>query len=101
MMTGLANELEMAEAKVAALKRQIAQAKCIEIGRHNLVQLGGANCGCTFDNGEGGEDAGCCSVPVFTCSVCGDCDYGENAEATLIRQECHDRSNDGQQSEQE
>ena len=45
---------------------------------HKWVFVGGANCGC--------EDGGC-SVPVHECH-CGDCDYGDNAEADEIRKRC-------------
>jgi hypothetical protein len=30
-------------------------------------------------------------VPVHACEVCGDCDYGENAEAVAVRAECIER----------
>lgn len=46
---------------------------------HDMQSTGGCNCGC--------ED-GACSVPVHVCTRCGDCDYGDNAEATEIRQHC-------------
>jgi hypothetical protein len=40
---------------------------------HAWVHMGGRNAGCS---------AGCyCSVPVYSCERCGDCDYGDNAEA--------------------
>jgi hypothetical protein len=29
-----------------------------------------------------------CSVPVNTCSQCGDCDYGDNEEAKDVRRVC-------------
>lgn len=52
---------------------------------HDWKALGGASCGCE-------EEA--CSVPVFTCSRCGECDYGVNAEADRIRADCiHRRDN--------
>lgn len=77
-MSSLNEQLEAARAEVARLERQIIAAPCHEVG-HRWVQLGGANCGC--------EDGGC-SVPVMSCKVCGDCDYGINEEATEIRAEC-------------
>lgn len=75
----LAKQIEDAEAEVARLKRLAAQATCRELGRHDMVFLGGANCGC--------ED-GSCSVPVHECSRCGDCDYGDNYEAKETRRRC-------------
>lgn len=48
---------------------------------HQWETIGGANCGC--------ED-GACSVPVRQCAVCGDCDYGENEDATNVRDNCHE-----------
>lgn len=50
---------------------------------HDYISLGGCNAGCHPDCA--------CSVPVQTCSRCGDCDYGENADARNIRRECSDR----------
>ncbi len=49
-------------------------------GGHDWQSIGGCNAGC-------GEECGC-SVPVYTCTRCGDSDYGENAEAEDIRNEC-------------
>lgn len=46
---------------------------------HRWVFAGGRNCGC-------GRDA--CSVPVHECEACGDCDYGDNAEADETRERC-------------
>lgn len=42
---------------------------------------------------KGGRNAGCsddciCSVPVYTCGHCGDCDYGENDEAIQVKWNC-------------
>jgi hypothetical protein len=70
------------------LARLIAEASVLAGGKHPCAVLGhkwifkgGMNCGC--------EDAARgCSVPVHECSVCGDCDYGENDEATETRREC-------------
>lgn len=47
---------------------------------HAWSSVGGANAGC-------GEDC-FCSVPVHECSRCGECDYGENDEASEIRSAC-------------
>ncbi|MCL8382117.1 hypothetical protein [Xanthobacter aminoxidans] len=80
-MADLHEQLEEAEARVAYLKRRIATAPCAEVG-HRWKHIGGKNCGC--ENGS-------CSVPVHECTVCGDCDYGENAEAEETRAECASR----------
>lgn len=75
----LLNELEKAEAHVAALRREIAAGPCHAYS-HDWKHIGGRNAGC---------DDGCnCSVPVHTCQKCGDCDYGENAEAVETIAEC-------------
>ena len=47
---------------------------------HDWVSLGGCNAGRH-------ETCGC-SVPVHECSRCGDCNYGENAEAEQVRADC-------------
>lgn len=75
----IADKIDRLEAEIAGLRQQAAHATCAEIGRHDLVCVGGANCGC--------KD-GSCSVPVFTCARCGDSDYGENSEARDIRKRC-------------
>lgn len=68
-MGELTKALEAARAEVARLERAEAHAGCAEVG-HRWVHIGGRNCGC-----------GQCSIPVYECSRCKDCDYGENAEA--------------------
>ena len=78
-MVELAEQLEAARAEVARLERRAAQATCAEIG-HRWKSMGGANCGCHPD--------AYCSVAVHECTVCGDCDYGENAEADSQRRDC-------------
>ncbi len=78
----LAKQLEEARAEVARLERLAAQANCAELGRHQLVTTGWANCGCHPDSD--------CSVPVYHCALCGGCDYGDNDEATKIRKNCED-----------
>lgn len=75
----LADEIEEARARLAALEHQALSATCAELG-HKWKCLGGAACGC--------ED-GSCSVPVNTCERCGDCDYGDNAEARDVIAGCH------------
>lgn len=74
----ITDRLEAAKAEVARIEREIAAAPCKEVG-HRWKSIGGANCGC-----KGGN----CSVPVYECTVCKDCDYGENAEAAEKRKAC-------------
>jgi hypothetical protein len=83
MTTDLQRELEETEARASKLRRMIAAAPCAEVG-HRWVFRGGAWCGCNVDGAPGS-----CSVPVHTCSVCGDCDYGDNEEADGIRADCY------------
>ena len=47
---------------------------------HDMQSIGGCNAGCC-------ESCGC-SVPVNTCTRCGDCDYGDNEDADRVRVEC-------------
>lgn len=46
----------------------------------DMKHIGGCNAAC--------HDDCACSVPVHTCSRCGDCDYGDNAEAKQVRADC-------------
>lgn len=80
-MTGrnLLKELEEAEARAALLRREIAAGPCKDFG-HDWYFHGGRNAGC----GEGCN----CSVPVYSCRKCGDCDYGDNPEAAEIVLAC-------------
>lgn len=71
------------------LDRLIAEASVLAGGDHPCAVLGHkweftgcANCGC---------DCGGCSVPVHHCIACGVCDYGDNAEADDIREECQSK----------
>jgi hypothetical protein len=75
----LADEIEEARARLAALEHRALSATCAELG-HKMKCTGGANCGC--------ED-GSCSIPVNTCERCGDCDYGDNDEAREVIARCH------------
>ena len=77
----LGQELADAEARVAQLKRQIAQGTCGEVG-HDWKHVGGCSAACC-------EHCGC-SVPVYTCTKCGDCDYGDNDEADRVRGCCNE-----------
>lgn len=79
---GLQEQLEEAKNRVAQLERQIAQAPCAEVG-HRWRHVGGACASCCPECS--------CSVPVHTCQVCGDSDYGENAEAVQVRTACFER----------
>jgi hypothetical protein len=47
---------------------------------HDWQSIGGCNASC--------EENCQCSVPVNVCSRCGDCDYGDNAEADRVRADC-------------
>lgn len=78
-MTDLRTELADAEARVAAIKQQLAGATCAEAG-HTWKHIGGRNAACS-------EDCGC-SVPVHVCTVCNDSDYGSNAEGQKTIDEC-------------
>lgn len=78
-MTDLLAELAATEDRAEALRRAIRQGPCREYG-HAWEFYGGRNAGC----GDGCN----CSVPVNMCNKCGDCDYGDNAEADQIRQHC-------------
>lgn len=73
----LLTEIEAAEAHLEQLRRQAAAAACTEVG-HRWKFVGGRQAGCDL-----GADCGC-SVPVHTCEVCGDCDYGQPAQAEII-----------------
>jgi hypothetical protein len=75
----LADEIEVARGRLAALERQAATATCQEIGC-DMQHVGGTNAGCA--------DYCSCSVPVHRCSRCGDYDYGQNPEADQKRAEC-------------
>lgn len=88
-MPELADQLEAARAEVSRLERIAATATCRELGC-DMQSSGGCNCGCEFYDGEE-LCQGQCSVPVFKCTRCGDCDYGENdfAEATQVA--CRER----------
>jgi hypothetical protein len=86
-MKTLFEQLADAEAETARLRRAIASAPCAEVG-HRWKHIGGRNAGC----GENNWDRGCnCSLPVYECEACGDCDYGENEEARGIIARCKER----------
>lgn len=77
----LREELAEAEARAAHLKRRIAGEGCIVAG-HDWQMIGGKNAAC-----ELGSECRC-SVPVNVCTVCSDCDYGDNPEAHEIVGRC-------------
>lgn len=67
------------------------------MGERTVADLYGPPCadGHTWEH-VGGKNAGCCdgcacSVPVHTCAVCGDCDYGDNEWASETRMKCEHR----------
>lgn len=62
------------------MAREKAKAHCAEHG-HTWQSLGGTNAGCC--------DTCNCSVPVYTCLICKDSDYGENAEAEQVIIRCN------------
>ena len=78
-MINILKQLEDTRNELARLERELATKSCREVG-HRWVFRGGANA-CCF------EDCSC-SVPVYECSVCKDCDYGVNREAEDIRAAC-------------
>jgi hypothetical protein len=82
MRQGLDAKLEAARAEVARIERAIAATTCRELGRHEWRHVGGRNCGC--------YPGSCCSIPVHECARCGDCDYGDNAEAQEQISGCED-----------
>lgn len=66
------------------LQRRIDRAQspgsiCAREG-HDWQSLGGRNAGCCRDCS--------CSIPVHECARCGDCDYGDNAEARAKIERC-------------
>ena len=75
----LTDQLAEAEARVAALRREIAAGPCKDYG-HTWKFFGGRNAGC-------GDGCGC-SIPVYVCTKCDDCDYGDNDDARAIREAC-------------
>jgi hypothetical protein len=78
-MMELLERLADLEAQAEQVRREIAQGPCKQYG-HEWELLGGANAGC-------GNDCAC-SVPVYRCTKCSDCDYGANGEADEVREKC-------------
>ena len=52
-------------------------------GKHQPQLVGGMNAGC-------GQFCHC-SVPVYECAICGECDYGNNDETAEIIAKCAER----------
>ena len=82
-MSALLAELAAAEDRVAQLRMEVRASSCREHG-HDWQSYGGCNAGCDL-----GGDCGC-SVPVNACTKCGDCAYGDNADAVEVRRRCAD-----------
>lgn len=83
------------------LTRLLAEASVIAGGEHpchilghRWVFRGGANCGCEGVEPNGERWKGQCSVPVYECDGCGDCDYGDNDEAREKRVACAEEMTD-------
>lgn len=75
----LIDKLAASEAQVDAIKREIAAGPCRQYG-HSWKHHGGRNAGCS--------DLCSCSIPVYICEKCGDCDYGDNTEAAEKMADC-------------
>lgn len=79
----LRDDLAAAEARADAIRRKIAAETSCAVRGHRWKHIGGMNACCDWGGG------GChCSIPVHECTDCGDCDYGENAEADDIKRQC-------------
>ena len=74
--------------ELEALEQSAKSESCLKLG-HDWIFSGGKNCGCVD---------GDCSVPVHKCSRCGDCDYGDNAEADRLKESCFQRINELEQA---
>ena len=80
-------QLAAARDEVARLERlAFIEAKDCAANGHVWAFRGGRNCGCPDVTG--------CSLPVHECVVCGDFDYGDNAEAVEIRRGCEQDASD-------
>ena len=72
------------KAEADRLQRILDSGSCAE--GHSWKHIGGCNASCE----ERGENCAC-SIPVYECEVCGDCDYGDNAEARGIIEHCSNK----------
>lgn len=84
--------------EMGPLDRLIAEAMVLAGGAHpcsilghKWVFRGGRSCGCEGVDTDGDYWTGNCSVPVYECEGCGDCDYGDNDEASEIMCECEEK----------
>ena len=84
MALNLLEQLEEARNKVRVLENAAASASCLETN-HDWQLLGGRNCGC-YEYGYS------CSFPVYQCTKCKDCDYGDNEEAVEIKNNCKENA---------
>jgi hypothetical protein len=80
-MDTLQEEIEKAKDHLARLERKQKSEDCRKVGC-DMQFAGGKNASCDLG------DACDCSVPVYSCTKCGDSDYGDNLEATKTREEC-------------
>jgi len=71
-------------AEADRLQRILDAGSCAE--GHSWKHVGGRNASCA----ERGENCAC-SVPVYECAVCGDCDYGDNDDARDILVHCSNK----------
>lgn len=90
----LSEQLAEARAHLARLEQSARSATCQQLGAHDWKLLGGKNAGC-------GRHACGCSVHVYECTRCGDCDYGDNAEAAEIIAECRAQTADESEPSEE
>ena len=79
----------MSQNQITPLDRLIAEASALAGGDHPCNILGhrwrfSGGASRTLSSGN------YCSVPVYECDACGDCDYGENEEAIKIMQEAEE-----------
>lgn len=81
MNAPLAEEIRVAEAHLAELRRRAQTATCAEIG-HDMHSIGGVSCTTAGGCGD-------CSVAVNECRRCGACDYGVGDEQLEDVRRCH------------
>lgn len=74
----LKDEIERAEAHLALLRQKESSATCAEVGRRWEHVGGRWTGGCPNCN---------CSSAIYTCSVCGDSDYGD-PDAEVQKNDC-------------
>lgn len=74
----MATQLEILAAHAVA---QAGGPHSCELIGHEWEPAGGANASCGAPNCQ-------CSIPVKECRICGNCDYGDNEEARVVRERC-------------